>query len=151
MELVKWALDIVKRILRFFIRIFEIFAEWFLEINFFEKLIVITAVPSFFAIILPVARYYIFETWFMINNPLAVYLIGIVFVMGLTVFFPGTLSLIIREFLNGLYLANVILMQVSHNISKAPYELSTGYYVNLAVPVIFMILGLLSYLVFNRD
>ena len=151
MELVKWAVDIVKRVLGFFIRIFEIFAEWFLEINFFEKLIVITAVPSFFAIILPVARYYIFETWFMINNPLAVYLIGIVFVMGVTIFFPGTLSLIIREFLNGLYLANVILMQVSHNISKAPYELSTGYYVNLAVPVIFMILGLLSYLVFNRD
>ncbi len=107
----------------------------------------INGITAFFAIILPVARYYIFETWFQINNPQAVYLIGIVFIMIVTMYLPLVAAFAVRLVINLWYLLWVIIVSATGSISQAPYELSIGYYFNIAAPVIYLVLSVLYYLV----
>jgi len=120
----------------------------YLEVGIFEKLIVFTTVGAFFAIVLPVARYYIFETWFYINNPLAVYMIAIVIVMLGSVFFNGKIKYGVRAAVNVYYLAWAIYLPLAGELTKAkPYLLAPGYYVNLTVPVVYLALASLSFFV----
>jgi hypothetical protein len=101
--------------------------------------------------VLPVARYYIFEQYFFINNPVAHYLIGIVIIMLVTVYFPGLVTMLGRIAVSLLYLADVIYLQAAHAISKAPYEITMGYYFNIAVPVMYIVLAAASGLVYRKD
>ena len=134
LDLFAWALNAVKRLL-------VIVFEKFLNINIFEKGIVINTLLAFAAVILPVARYYIFEQYFFINNPVAHYLIGIVLIMLATVYLPGFASMLVRIALNLMYCAGVVYLQIAHEISKAPYEITAGYYLNIAVPLIYIVLA----------
>jgi hypothetical protein len=138
-------IDMLKSLLDFFLRIASSLIDRYMELNLFEKIIAVNSVAAFFAIILPVAQYYIFETWFMINNPLAVYMIGIVLVMFVTFIFFGRIKLGARVVLNLYYLFWVFYLHLSGNLSKAPYELKAGYYINIAVPVIYTAASLLCY------
>ncbi len=138
-------IDILKSLLNFFLRIVSALLDRFMELNLFEKINVINTPGAFLAIILPMADYYIFETWFMINNPLAVYMIGIVLVMFVTFAFHGKIKMGIRVALNLYYLFWVFYIHLSGTLSKAPYELKAGYYLNIAVPIIYMAASLLCY------
>ena len=122
----------------------------FWDISFSEKVVFVNIIPAFFAIILPVARYYIFETYFYINNPLAVYLIGITLIMFVSIYFSGLIKLVVRLLLNSYYLFWVIYLPIVGDLTKAdPYEIHFGYYLNIAVPSIFIIFSSLSYLMFD--
>lgn len=122
----------------------------FLEIHFSEKVVFFNIIPAFFAVIVPVARFYIFESYFYINNPLAVYLIGIVLVMFASIYFTGLIKLIIRVVMNGYYLFWIIYLPVAGELTKAdPYEIYFGYYINIAVPVIFIVFSMVSYFIGN--
>jgi len=123
----------------------------FYEINFAEKVIFINIIPAFFAIILPVARFYIFDSYFYINNPLAVYMIGIVIVMFVSLYFPGLFVLIGRLLINGYYLFWIIYLPLAGELTKAhPHEISFGYYLNIAVPFIYFAFSAVSYFLFNE-
>lgn len=117
----------------------------FMEINIFEKGIVINAIPAFFAVTMPMAGFYMMEINWPINNPLAVYMIGIIIVMIATQYLIGKYFFAARIGLNLYYLAWVIYLGVAREISKAPYEISAGYYINLLVPVIYAALAAGSY------
>ncbi len=138
-------IDIFKSISDLLLRAGETVIDRFLELNLFEKINVINTLGAFFAIILPMAHYYIFKTWFMINNPLAVYMIGIVLVIFVTVPFHGRMKMGVRVVLNLYYLFWVVYLHLSGNLSKAPYELKAGYSVNIAVPIIYAAASLLCY------
>lgn len=138
-----WIVNLVKLVFR---KIFE----KFIDINLFEKGIVIATILAFAAVVAPVAQYMIFDIYFTINNPSAHYLIGIVMVMMITIYFPGMISLGIRVVLNILYLADIIYLQAAHEISKAPYELSAGYYLNVVCPIVYIILSVGSALFFRE-
>lgn len=113
--------------------------EKFLSLSVAEKVIFLNAVPAFFAVILPVARYTIFETWFYINNPLAVYMIGIVIIMFISLYFEGRVKFIVRLLLNGYYLFWVVYLPLAGELTKAnPHEITAGYYINIAVPVLYL-------------
>ena len=142
-DLFSWVFNYIKRI---FLAVFE----KFMEINIFEKGIVIITILAFAAVVAPMARYMIFDAYFSINNPIAHYMIGIVFVMLATVYFPGLISMMIRVLINLMYLIGVIYLQAAHEISKAPYELSAGYYLNVMVPLMYIILALAGGL-FSRE
>ncbi len=142
-DLVLWIFNTIKKIL-------VIVFEKFLEINIFEKGIVINTFTAFVAVVLPVARYYIFEQYFYINNPVAHYLIGIVMIMLVTVYFPGLATMLVRIAVSLLYLADVIYLHSAHEISKAPYEITAGYYLNVAVPIIYIVLAAASGLVYRK-
>ena len=124
--------------------------EKFLEINIFEKGIVIATALSFAASAMPMAKYKIFDAYFTINNPDVHYCIVITAVMLITVYFPGMMTTVARVLLNILYLADIIYLAASRSISKAPYAIAVGYYLNLVVPVVYIILAVGSYFTSDR-
>ncbi len=71
--------------------------------------------------------------------------------MLVTVYFPGFISMFARVVLNVLYLAGIIYLQLAHEISRAPYEIITGYYFNILAPAIYIILALLSGLIYREN
>ena len=135
LDLFSWIYNLIKRIC---LRLFE----KFLEVNIFEKCIAVATLLAFAAVVAPMAGYTIFDTYFTINNPAAHYLIGIVLVMLVTIYYPGFIPMLIRVGINLLYLIDIIYLQAAHEISKAPYELTAGYYLNIICPVVYIILAL---------
>lgn len=128
-----------------FMRLVNRVFAWFLGLEFFNQAIIANSLTAFLAIVLPIAKYRIFETWFEINNPQAVYLIGIVFIMIATMYIPVTAAFAVRIVVNAWYLLWLIIVSATGSISHAPYELSTGYFFNIAAPVIYLILSGLYY------
>lgn len=120
--------------------------EWFLGLPLLNKIIVVNTITSFFAIVLPIAKYYIFESWFGINNPLAVYLILIVAIMFGTIFFHGPVVLAARVAANLCYFISVIVIYATHSISHAPYVISIGFFLNLIAPMIYIAAAVMVYL-----
>jgi len=130
-------------------------AEWavntFLDLNIFEKINLAICIPALFAVSMPVGRYYIFESYFYINNPLAVYMIGIVILMFAVRYLSPVPRLAAREFINAYYIFWLVFRHLSGDISKAPYTLTSGFYINIAVPAVFMLVSLLSFLMFREE
>jgi len=120
--------------------------DWFIELSLLNKIIVINTFTSFLAITLPIAKYYIFESWSYINNPIAVYLILIVIIMFATIFFHGPLVSGARVILNLWYIISVIVMLATHSFSQAPYVLSIGFFFNLIAPLIYIGATVMIYL-----
>lgn len=150
MEIVYFIIDIFKWIIDLFKKGFEGALEKFIEINLFEKLIIINIIMAFFAIVLPVANHLIFNLTFSVNNPLAVYLVGIVIVMIITIYFPGLSSLVVRIVINAYYYFWVMYIHYGQGIIKTDYELRAGYYFNIAVPLVYIFLSALSYMAEKR-
>lgn len=121
-------------------------ADWFMGLSLLNKIIVINTFTSFLAITLPIARYYIFESWTGINNPVAVYLILIVIIMFATIFFHGPFVLAGRIIVNLWYMISVIVIYATHSISHAPYVLSMGFFFNLIAPLIYIAAATMVYL-----
>jgi hypothetical protein len=144
MGIVAWIVNQIKGLCRKLL-------DKFFEINPCEKGIVIGTVLAFAAVVAPMARYRIFDSYFTINNPIAHYMIGIVMVMLVTVYFPGLIAMTIRVILNALYLINVIYLQAAHDISKAPYELAAGYYLNIVIAVVYILLALGSMIIYRES
>jgi len=146
MAIIDLLIDILSQIGKFIMNLLSWIYENFMDLSFFEKMITISFVPAFFAVILSVAKFHLFNTYYYINNPLAVYMIGIVFVMIATHFFPGTVSLAIRIISNAYYLFWVIYIHIGKGIAQTDYSLSPGYFVNLGVPILLIALSVFSYL-----
>ena len=147
----KFILDLVFYIIDGIKNLFFWSLDKFLGINIFEKLIFFTFIPAFFAVAFPVARYFIFDSYTYINNPLAIYMIGIVFLMPALSSAPSVWALAGRVIINAYYIFWVVYLHLSGSLSKAPYELIWGYYLNIIVPALFVLLSFLSYLIFRDD
>jgi hypothetical protein len=143
-DLFAWVFNAIKRVCL-------IAFEKFVEINIFEKGIVICTVLAFAAVVAPMARYMIFDVYFTINNPIAHYMIGIVLIMIATVYFPGIIVMVLRVLINLVYIIGVIYLQAAHEISRAPYALTAGYYINIVAPLVYMILSLASGLLYRES
>ncbi|HPC39565.1 MAG TPA: hypothetical protein PLD91_01440 [Spirochaetota bacterium] len=150
-SLVNMIIGIVVWIFNFIKGLFRKLLDTFFEINICEKAIVIGTVLAFAAVVAPMARYRIFDSYFTINNPIAHYMIGIALVMLVTVYFPGLIVMVIRIILNMLYLINLIYLQAAHEISRAPYELSAGYYLNIIIAVVYVLLALGSFFLYGES
>lgn len=120
--------------------------EWFIGLSLFNKVIVINTFTAFFAIILPIAKYFIFDSWSEINNPIAVYLILIVAIMVGSIFFHGQIVLVLRVVSNLWYLISIIVLYASNSISHAPYVLSIGFLFNLIAPAVYIGAAVMIYL-----
>jgi hypothetical protein len=123
----------------------------FSEASTVEKLIVINAVPAFLAVVLPVAKYYIFESYFYINNPLAVYLIGIVLIMCGSIFFGGKVRFLVRALINVYYIIWVVYLPLAGELTKAqPHTITPWYSLNIIVPAAYIVLSAYSYFINNE-
>ena len=143
-DLFAWIFNYIKHIC-------IILFEKFMEINIFEKGIVLGTICGFAAVVAPMAGYIIFDSYFTINNPIAHYMIGIVIAMLVTVYFPGLIVMAGRVLINLAYLIGVIYLQATHEISKAPYELAAGYYVNIIAPLLYIGLSLASGMLYRES
>ncbi|PKL17512.1 MAG: hypothetical protein CVV49_10680 [Spirochaetae bacterium HGW-Spirochaetae-5] len=130
----------------FCVKIIRIAVEWFTALSLLNKIIVLNTFTAFLAIILPIAKYYIFESWTDINNPIAVYLILIVMIMFASTFFHGQIIFALRIVTNLWYLISVIVLYATNSISHAPYVLSIGFLFNLIAPVIYIGASVMVYL-----
>jgi len=145
------AKDLILYLVDLAYRLADIAIGRFRDAGFAEKLVVLNTVPAFFAIVLAVAQYYIFETWFYINNPLAVYLIAIVAGMLGSVFFEGLVKMLARVLLNAYYLVWVVYLPLAGELTKAePHTLRFGYYLNIIVPVVYMGASLATFFIDER-
>lgn len=118
--------------------VIRIVLDWFHNLTFYNKVIVLNTITSFFAITLSIAKYYIFESWFGINNPLAVYLLFIVVLMFATIFIEHAAVFWVRMAVNIWYLVYLIIMLATHGFSHAPYSISFGFFFNILAPAIYM-------------
>ncbi len=147
-------MDVLKELLlaiwEFFLRVMNRFFDWFLELSLFNKLVVLNFPVCFFAIVLPVGKYYIFESWVRINNPVAVYLIGIVFIMFFTIYMGNLWGFVLRAVVNLWYLLWIVYIGLSGTVSHAPYELVYGFYFNMVAPVLFLVPSALQYFLNDR-
>jgi len=144
LDLLGAALDLAKRALQWLF-------DWFLDLNIFDRLLVVLTLGAFFAIVLPIARYRAFETWYYINNPLAVYMIGIVALIFASFYIPSLYAAIARGAVNLYYLGWVIYIYASNTISHAPYEVTAGYWINIVIPVTYCILTALSFIFYGQE
>ena len=144
LDILGYIVDLVKKILQWL-------ADWFLELNIFDRILVSLTIPAFFAVILPVARYKIFELWTPINNPYAVEMIYIVCLIFVSFFIPSLYALILRVGANLFYLGWIIYAYASHTISHAPYEITGGFWINIVVPLTYCVVAGLSFLFYGQD
>ncbi len=121
--------------------------DWFLGLDILNRVVVVNTATAFLAVVLPIAKYYIFESWFVINNPLAVYMIGIAVIMFATIFFSGRRWVLpLRLVVNAWYLVSLIYIWGTHTFSHAPYVISYGIFFNLAAPVVYLAVSVMIFL-----
>jgi hypothetical protein len=138
-ELFFFLLDLLREVVR---RVYE----KFIEVSVPEKIVFLTTIAAFLAVILPVAKFYIFRSWFYVNNPLAVYMVAIAAIMFASVYFQGRLALVLRLALNAYYLFWVIYIPLSQGLTRAqPHSVCIGYYLNILVPLTYMGAGMWSF------
>jgi len=123
-------------------------ADSFLNLGLFSKLLCFMVIPAFFAAIKPSARYYIFESWYYINNPVSEGLIVIIMLMIAGFFIRPLVAFLLRVVPSAIYFAWIIYLQLTHSISKAPYELLFWHYLNIAVPLLIIVFS--SVIFFKR-
>lgn len=143
-------IDLIKRLVHFLLELLSKAWDAFLAVNIFEKVIVINTITALLAIMLPVAKHYLFDTYFSVNNPLAVYLIGIVILMYVTSYYAGKVSYIARMVINTYYLFWVLYIHLGQGIIKTAYSITAGYYINIAVPIIYLVFASLSYFIYRK-
>jgi hypothetical protein len=149
-ELLGRLIDLGARIISWVLSVLGIMREWFLHVPLFEKIIVINTIPAFFAVTMEAGRFRIFDSWFSLTNPLAVYLIAVVVIM-LAVsafnFYDNRWFAAARVLINIYYLGWAFWYLMSDSLTKArPYEVSFWYNFNFIVPVIYIVFSALSFL-----
>jgi hypothetical protein len=152
-----WTLfkSIISELTVFFKKVFAKLAdkiwEMFQRLSLSEKIIYLNIIPAFFAVILPVAQFKIFGSYSNVNNPLGVHLIGIIVIMIVSSYLHGIKRLLTRTIINLYYLFWVIFIPLSSGLTKAqPHEVSFGYYLNIAVPVIFIAASLMGFYMYRE-
>ncbi|MCX8124619.1 MAG: hypothetical protein N3F66_10730 [Spirochaetes bacterium] len=129
-----WIADILLRVYEYCIGIYR-------ELEVQEKIIIVLSIVSVVIPILPIARFYIFESWYYVNNPLAVYFIGIIIIMVIASVIQRPWLMIARLIVIVYYLFWMVYLPIGNLITKAkPYELAYGYYVNIIISVLYVIL-----------
>jgi hypothetical protein len=149
--LFEFIVDITRTIFDFLMKFLKAALEKFLEINIFEKLIVITTVAAFFSVIMAVGKFFIFEIYFYLNNPLGVYMIGIVIFMYFSIYVKNLITFALREVFCLYYLFWVFYKHFGTGLAKTHYDLTFGYYLNIVVPVVFIVLSLLSFIIYRDE
>ncbi len=148
-DVLQFLFEKLKALLAFFLQliiaIFSKLFEKFSEIDIPEKVIFLNIVPAFFAVILPVASFHfprLNMEWY-VNNPLAVYMIGIAIVMFVSLYVRWRFFSWIRIIINAYYLFWIIYIPLAKGFTPAePHTICVGYYFNIAVPVVYLLASL---------
>ena len=116
--------------------------EWFMDQSFLDKLIIGNIGIAFLAVVLPLVKYWMWDSWIGVNNPIGVYLIFISGIMFITIIFRGRYVLALRILVNAWYLLAFIVKWWNHSFCAPEYVLTWGFIFNLLAPLIFIFLSL---------
>lgn len=134
-ELVLFVLELIIALMR---KLYEKFDE----VSVPEKAIFLNTGLAFLAVVLPVAVFRMPAldiTWY-VNNPLAVYLVGIAIFMFASLYFNWKYTPVARVLLNAYYLFWVFYILLVEGLTRAqPHQVSFGYYMNIIVPIIYIV------------
>lgn len=134
--------ELVLFLLELIISLMKKLYEKFDEVSVPEKAIFLNTALAFLAVVLPVASFRIpaFGSDYYVNNPLAVYLIGITIFMFASLYFSWRYIPAARVLLNAYYLFWVIYIPLADGFTRAqPHSISFGFYLNIIVPVIYIV------------
>ncbi|MCX7677878.1 MAG: hypothetical protein N2316_01535 [Spirochaetes bacterium] len=128
-------------VIQFIVFLFMKIFDKFREVDFPEKIIFINTIAAAFAVVMPVARFELprlgFE-WY-VNSPLAVYMIGIAFIMVGTIYFRFSFFQWVRIAVNAYYLFWIVYIPLTEGLVKAnPHRICAGYYLNVIVPIVYL-------------
>jgi hypothetical protein len=151
--LLNYAIDIVRFIVRKAGEFAILTWNWFLELPLFEKLIIFNGIPAMLAALLPVAQFPIFDSYHIIQNPLAhlvillgLYMFGSIFLRRNGWFVIGRFVFCIYYFIRVVY---VSFADNAITFSKE-YTMSGSFVINYIVPVVYLLLTFLSWKSENR-
>lgn len=116
--------------------------EWFMEQSFPDKLIIGNIGIAFLAVVLPLVKYWMWDSWIGVNNPIGVYLIFISGIMFATIIYRGRYVLALRIFVNVWYLLAFIVKWWNHSFCATAYVLTWGFIFNILAPLLFIALSL---------
>ena len=143
--------EIIAFLKKVVIRLADSIWERFQRLSLSEKIIYLNIIPAFFAIILPIAQFKIFGSYSNVNNPLGVHLIGIIVIIIVSSCLSRLKRLLIRVLINLYYLFWIIFIPLSSGLTKAePHQICFGYYLNIAVPVIFIAASLMGFYMYKE-
>ncbi|HPS56671.1 MAG TPA: hypothetical protein PK514_01070 [Spirochaetota bacterium] len=117
--------------------------EWFMAQSFLDKMIIGNIGIAFLAVVLPLVKYWMWESWIGVNNPIGVYLIFISGIMFITIIFRGRYVTALRILVNAWYLLAFLVKWWNHSFCATSYLLTWGFFFNILAPVIFIALSLL--------
>jgi hypothetical protein len=124
--------------------------EWFLELGWPEKLIFLNGFAAVYAVTANAVLIPVFKGYY-VKNPVSVYLVVIAMFMFATHFYCNRLLSVVRVGINLWYLIYVIYQLVAEKITKAEtFEICGEYYINFAVPVVYILSAVVSQL-YYRD
>ena len=115
--------------------------EWFMAQSILDKLIMGNMGIAFLAVVLPLVRYWMWESWIGVNNPIGVYLIFISGIMFITIIFRGRYVAPLRIVVNAWYLLAFLVKWWNNSFCATSYSLSYGFIFNILAPVIFIVLS----------
>jgi hypothetical protein len=123
--------------------------EWISELPLLEKLIVLNSVPAVISVMLPVAKFEIWDSYYEINNPLSHYMVLIGLMMFVSIFIRHRRFVpLVRIGVNIYYFGWVVFCYFAPGqITKTtePFVILPIYYLNFVVPLIYAGLSYLSY------
>ena len=117
--------------------------EWFMAQSFLDRLIIANIGTAFLAVVLPLVKYWMWDSWIGVNNPIGVYLIFISGIMFLTIIYRGRYVTVLRLVINAWYLLAFLVKWWTNSFCATSYLLTWGFLFNILAPVIFIALSLL--------
>lgn len=147
-NLAGFLIQLVQFILQKAIAFAHIVWEWFISLPIIEKLMLAAGIPAICAVILPAAKFDIFDSVYEVNNPLSHYMAMIGIIMFVSIVVRNfRYMVLIRCGVNAYYLAWALYYYMGKGlITKADQYTITPYYLlNFIVPVIYIVLSLLSW------
>ena len=118
---------------------------WFMDQSLTDKLIIANTGVAFLAVVLPLVKYWMWDSWIGVNNPIGVYLIFISAIMFFTIIFRGRYVFALRIIVNAWYLLAFLVKWWTNSLCATQYYLSWGFLFNILAPVIFIALSLVAH------
>jgi len=147
-NLASFLIQLIQFIIQKAIEFAHIVWEWFISLPIIEKLMIAAGIPAICAVILPAAKFDIFDSVYEVNNPLSHYMAMIGIIMFISIIVRNfRFMVLVRCGVNAYYLAWAIYYYLGKGlITKADqYTITPYYFLNFIVPVIYIALSLMSW------
>ncbi len=148
-RLIEFVIQLIQFVFQKTVELIHAAWEWFISLPFIEKLVIVAGVPAVFAVMLPAARFDIFDSVYEVNNPLSHYMVMIGILMFASIFVRHyRYTVLARCGVNVYYFAWSLYYYCGEGmITRADqYTVTPYFFLNFIVPVIYVSLSVVSWM-----